>query len=129
MKIALQAYIKGSVEAIQFYHSAFGTELGYNVRNPDGTYMHAELYLDGQLLFALSESGSDVGTENIRRHSPDDYPTMNFCVSLESEEAVKKAYCILAEDGTILLPLGALPWSSCCANVIDKYGIFWYVNV
>ncbi|WP_269140613.1 VOC family protein [Anaerocolumna chitinilytica] len=31
--------------------------------------------------------------------------------------------------GSILIPLGALPWSSCCANVMDKYGIFWYISV
>ncbi len=91
--------------------------------------MHAELYLDGQLLMALSESGSDVGSENMRKYSPNDYPTMNFGVNLENEAAVKKAYDILTEGGNILLPLGPLPWSSCCANVIDKYGVFWYISV
>lgn len=129
MKIALQAYIKGSVEAIEFYQKAFGATLGYNVRNDDGSYMHAELYLDGQLLLALSEAKSDVGNENMKRYSPTDYPTMNFSVNLENEEAVKKAYDILIEGGNILLPLGPLPWSTCCANVVDRFGVFWYISV
>lgn len=127
--IALQAYIKRSVEAVEFYQKAFGAALGYNVRNDDGTFMHAELYLNGQLLLALSESGSDIGIENIKRYSPTDYPTMNFCVKFENGEAVKKAYDVLKEGGNILLPLGPLPWSACCANVIDRFGIFWYINV
>lgn len=127
MKIGLQAYIQKSVEAVDFYQRAFGASLGSHVRNADGTFMHAELELDGQLLMALSESGSAVGSENMKRHSPADYPTMNFCVCLGSEEAVKKAYDILIEGGIILLPLGPLPWSSCCANVIDRFGIFWYI--
>ncbi|OPX44156.1 hypothetical protein CLHUN_19550 [Ruminiclostridium hungatei] len=129
MKISLQAYIKGSEEAVPFYQSAFGTELGYNVRNSDGTFMHVELYLDGELLMAVSEAGSQVGSELMKGHSSADYPTMNFGVSLGNEEAVKRAYNILAEGGNVLLPLGPLPWNTCCANVIDKFGVFWYLCV
>ncbi len=129
MKIGLQAYIQGSAEAIEFYQKAFGAILGYNVRNDDGTYLHAELHLDGQLLISLSESSSSVGVENIRRYSSTDYPTMNFGVNLENEEAVRQAYSCLVEGGNILLPLGSLPWSTCCANVVDRFGVFWYISV
>ncbi|WP_160680513.1 VOC family protein [Clostridium sp. C8-1-8] len=129
MKIGLQGYIQGTVEAAEFYQKAFGATLGYNVRNADGTFMHAELNLDGQLLIALSETSSSVGLENIKRYSPSDYPTMNFSVSLGSEEAVKKAYEVFIEQGNILLPIGPLPWNTCCANVIDKFGVFWYISV
>ncbi|GKX66728.1 VOC family protein [Inconstantimicrobium mannanitabidum] len=129
MKIGLQAYIQGTVEAVEFYQRAFGATLGYNVKNDDGTFMHAEINLDGQLLIALSEASSSVGIENIKRYSPTDYPTMNFSISLENEEAVKKSYEVLIEGGNILLPIGPLPWSACCANVIDKFGVFWYISV
>ncbi len=129
MKISLQAYIKGSEEAVLFYQRAFGTELGHNVRKPDGTFMHAELYLDKELLLAVSEADSQVGSELMKGHSAADYPTMNFGVSLGSEEAVKRAYNILTEGGNILLPLGPLPWNTCCANIIDKFGVFWYLCV
>jgi PhnB protein len=49
--------------------------------------------------------------------------------SVEAIEFYQKAYDILIEDGNILLPLGPLPWSTCCANVVDKFGIFWYISV
>ncbi len=129
MKIGLQVYIKGSADAIDFYQKAFGTVLGYNVRNADGTYMHAELYLDDQMLIALSEAGSNTGTELMMQHSSSDYPTMNFGVSLGSAEAVTKAYEVLTEGGIILLPIGPLPWNACCANVIDRFGVFWYISI
>lgn len=129
MRISLQAYIQKSAEAVEFYKRAFGVTLGYHVMNEDGTYMHAELCLDGQTLLSLSEAGSSIGLENVKRYSATDYPTMNFCVHLENEATVKRAYDVLIEEGNILLPLGALPWSSCCANVVDKYGIFWYIYI
>ena len=129
MKTSLQAYLKNSIEAVPFYEQAFGATLGYHVFNEDGTFMHAELNLDGQNLLSISESGSNVGKETLNHCSPADYPTMNFCVLLEDEEAVKKAYEILVEGGNILLPLGELPWSKCCANVIDRFGIFWYIYI
>jgi PhnB protein len=129
MKIGLQAYVHGSIAAVDFYQKAFGATLGYHVRNSDGTFLHAELYVDGELLLALSESNNDIASEDRRRYSATTYPAMNFCVTLKDEQAVKKAYAVLQEDANILYPLGSLPWSACCANVIDKFGIFWYLTV
>ncbi|MFM9331464.1 VOC family protein [Paenibacillus mesotrionivorans] len=129
MKIGLQVYVQGTKEAVPFYQKAFGATLGYNVKNPDGTYMHAELMVEGTLLLALSESGSSTGAENMKRYSSTDYPTMNFSVKLDSAEDVKRTYEILSEGGNILLPLGPLPWSACCTNVVDRFGVFWYIYV
>ena len=129
MKIGLQAYLHGSVAAVDFYQRAFGATLGYHVQNPDGTFMHAELYVDGELLLALSESNNEIARENRMNYSATTYPAMNFCVMLKEEEAVRKAYDVLKEDANILFPLGSLPWSACCANLVDKFGIFWYIAV
>lgn len=129
MKIGFQVYVQGTEEAVPFYERAFGAALGYNVKNPDGTYMHAELRVDGTLLLALSETGSSTGTENMKRYSSSDYPTMNFSVQLDNAEEVKRTYGVLVEGGNILLPLGPLPWSACCANVVDRFGVFWYIYV
>lgn len=40
--------------------------------------------------------------------------------SVEAIELYKKAFGAT---------LGSLPWSSCCANVVDKFGVFWYISV
>ena len=49
-------------------------------------------------------------------------------VSFDSEAAVEKAYALLSEGGTIKTPLGPLPWSPCAADVIDRFGVWWYIT-
>lgn len=121
MRINLQAYLKGSIEAVELYQKAFGATLGYNVQNPDSTYMHAEIILNGQHIISISESEDwAISGKN-----------MQFCITFgsENEEALKKAYEILKEDGQILYPLGPCDWSQCMADVIDKFGVRWYLSV
>jgi uncharacterized glyoxalase superfamily protein PhnB len=121
MRVATQAYLKNSVEAVAFYQKAFGATLGYNERNPDNTFMHAELNVKDQPVLWLSESTAAAAPGN----------TMQFCVMFGSEnvEAVKHAYQVLSEEGQILYPLGPSPWSECMADIIDKFGIHWYISV
>ena len=128
MKIGLQAYLQGSVAAVDFYQKAFGATLGYHERNPDGTFMHAELYVDGELLLTVSESNISIAKDSRMQYTATTYPAMNFGVTLKDEHAVKHAYEVLQEDANILFPLGALPWSTSCANLVDKFGIFWYIQ-
>ena len=40
-----------------------------------------------------------------------------------SEAAVYNAFRILSGGGVIIAPIPALPWSKCCAAIIDKYGL------
>ena len=129
MKIGLQVYLQGSIAAVDFYQKAFGAALGYHVRNPDGTFMHAELYVDGELLLAVSESNNTIARDTRMQYSATTYPAMNFGVTLKHEHAVKHAYEVLQDEANILYPLGSLPWSTCCANLGDKFGIFWYISV
>lgn len=121
MRVALQAYVKNSIEAVGFYQKAFGAALGYNVRNPDNTFMHAELNVNNENLLLLSELTGDAVIGN----------TMQFCVMFGSEnvEAVKNAYQVLSEGGQILYSLGPSSWSECMADIIDKFGLRWYISV
>jgi uncharacterized glyoxalase superfamily protein PhnB len=92
--------------------------------------MHAALLKDGEEIFAVSESRNDAFVDFMLKSTLEkSRPTMSYGINFDSEEEVKKAYDVLAEEGTVLLPLGSLPWSSCCADVIDKYGIYWYITV
>jgi uncharacterized glyoxalase superfamily protein PhnB len=129
MEMGLQVYVKGSVAAVNLYRKAFGAALGYHVLNDDGTFMHAELEVDGKLILAVSESANDIGWRLLKEYSPSVRPTMNFGVTLADEAAVKHAYEVLSQEGVIVLPLGRLPWSDCCADVIDRFGVSWYLTV
>lgn len=130
MNLGATLYIKNTVEAVEWYKEAFGMTLGYNEKFPDGTFMHAELLRDGHQVFAVSESQNDAFVHAMLASSIEgSRPTMSYSMNLDTEDEVRKAYAILAEGGKVLFPLGSLPWSSCCAEVIDKYGVYWYITV
>lgn len=130
MKLGATLYIKNTIEAVEFYTEAFGMTLGYNEKNPDGTFMHAALLKDGQEIFAISESRND-SLVNIMLTSKlkDSRPTMSYGINFKNEDEVKKAYLMLEKEGKVLIPLDSLPWSSCCADVVDKYGVYWYIYI
>ena len=56
--------------------------------------------------------------------------TMTFnAFEIGSAEAVENAYRVLSNGGVILEPLHEVPWSKCCATVIDKYGVCWWISI
>ncbi len=128
MKLGATLYIRNTVEAVAFYKEAFEMTLGYHEWFPDGTYLHAELHRDGHEVFAVSESHNDALVSLLLASKPkESRPTMSYGINFDSEEEVAKAYSRLAEGGNVLHPLGSLPWCSCCAEVVDKYGVYWYI--
>ncbi len=46
-----------------------------------------------------------------------------------TEAAVRRAYDALSDGGTVIHPLGPCPWNACCADVIDRFGVFWWLGV
>jgi PhnB protein len=111
-------YVRNSAEAVEFYQRVFGLELGYHVKNPDGTYFHSELYKDGKEVLSVVES-PDGGTG---AH------TVCLGVDLTDEAEVERVYALLSEGGIIKTPIGPLPWSPCAASVVDRFGVWWYIT-
>ncbi|WP_143452697.1 VOC family protein [Konateibacter massiliensis] len=118
MQIGTGLYVKNSIEAVELYKEVFGLELGYHVKNPDGSYFHSELYKDGQEFLSVVESSDRQPEEHV----------VHLGVSFESEADVQKAYALLSEGGTIKIPIGPLPWTPCAAEVIDRFGVWWYIT-
>ena len=130
MKFCATAYIRNTSEAVGFYLDAFGLTLGYHEKNPDGSYLHAALMQDGQEIFCVSEAQNDALVQMMLQSDiRDKRPTMSYGVTLDSEEAVRHAFAKLRQGGTVMLPIGALPWTACAAEVVDKYGVYWYLTV
>lgn len=128
MKLGATLYIKNTMEAVKFYEEAFGMTLGYHVKNPDGTFMHAALLRGEQEIFAISESQNEPLVNTMLTSTlKESRPTMSYGINFDNEEEVKKAYAMIEKEGNVLLPLGSLPWSSCCADIVDKYGVYWYL--
>lgn len=118
MKTGIGIYIKNSAEAVDFYLKTFELELGYHVKNDDGSYYHSELCKDGNTLFCVVEGkGSDKES------------LVQLCLEFPYAEDVKRIYEAFCNDGaSIDLEIGELPWSPCAASVIDRFGVWWYFS-
>lgn len=118
----MQIYVKGSDTAVELYQKAFGAEMVACYPHSDGTYMHAELNVYGQIL-AVSEA-----PQNEERMTGN---KMQFCLHFGEgkEELVHRAYNALKEDALILYPLSSCEFSLLMVDLIDKYGVRWCIFV
>lgn len=129
MKLGMTLYIQNSNEAVELYKEAFGFTLGDdNVKFPDGTYMHAPLCKDGEEIFAISEAPNGALVKAIHETASNKIiPIASHGIDFDTEEELKKAYEILTKEGIIIRPLGPLPWDTCSADIVDKFGVCWYL--
>jgi PhnB protein len=114
----MQIYVKGSVEAVEFYQRAFDAKLGYNEKNPEGGYFHAELDVYGQILAISEDSARNLGD------------AMQFCLHFDKDEKdkVAKAYSVLKNGARkIDHPLGPCVFSPYMASLVDKFGVYWCI--
>jgi len=82
VEIGYGLYVKNSVEAVELYQDVFGLELGYHVKNPDGSYFHSELYKEGKEMLSVVEAKGNSAVEH----------TVQLGVTLASEAEVQRAY-------------------------------------
>ncbi|MCK5129953.1 MAG: VOC family protein [Clostridiales bacterium] len=119
-KFGVGIAIKNNVEAVAFYKKVFGLELGFYEKFPDGTYQHAELKKDGEVVFGVVGLIHDFDAKK---------QIISFGVNFDNEAEVLEAFNMLSKSGTVKEPIGAVPWSSYCASVIDKFGVTWWISV
>ena len=128
MKNYNQVYVKNSLAAAAMYCDAFGAEITREFRNAENTaYEHCELSVNGEGFLALAEAKNPCDVAVVHQHR---WETMTFNVfEMGTEEAVQQAFQVLSEGGAVLEPIHALPWSSCCATIIDRYGVCWWIAI
>ena len=69
-------------------------------------------------------------SDNISVVHKNKWETMTFNVfEMGTEEAVHHAFQVLSAGGVVIEPIGAVPWSKCCATVIDRYGVCWWISI
>ena len=123
-----QVYVKNSLEAAEFYCDAFGAEITFQIKDPEGAaYEHCELSVGGEGFLALSEAANPCDVALVHKLK---WETMTFNVfEMGTKEAVSHAFEVLSQGGVVLHPLEALPWNEYNATVIDKYGICWWIAI
>lgn len=117
MGFGIGVYVKNSAKAVELYQQVFGFELGYHVKNPDGSFYHSELCKKGECFLSVVETSKDNADGSI----------VQLGYEFNSKEELKCAYDLLKEGGRIELPIGELPWSSCAASIVDRFGVCWYL--
>lgn len=118
----MQVYVKESDKAVELYKQAFEAQLVAGYTHADGTFMHGELSICGQIL-AVSEALPDE--ERITGN------TMQFCLHLGEgkEKSIEKIYNAFKADSEIIYPLSPCDYSVLMFDLIDKYKVRWCVFV
>jgi predicted 3-demethylubiquinone-9 3-methyltransferase (glyoxalase superfamily) len=108
-------------EAMNFYTSVFDrSEINNVFHHEDGTVLYATFTLKGQTFMAIDNS-------NKQEHPFT--PAMSLFVTCDSEEEINRVFEQLSQDGKVLMPLAAYPFSEKFGWVEDKYGVSWQLNL
>lgn len=115
--------MENSFKAAETYRRTFGAEITRGIKT---AYEHCELSVNGEGFLALAEAKNPCYINIVHKYK---WETMTFNVfEMGTEEAVYNAFRVLSDGGVIIEPIGELPWSKCCATVIDKYGVCWWIS-
>lgn len=112
-------------EAFNFYSDVFGggdLRIVHADKNPNSPVMHASINF---ALFDGSLMGSDVDNEVV-------VSGMSLCCVLPNKEVIESVCAKLSVGGTLVRPfeLYAPPHDDeGGAEVIDRYGYTWYLNI
>ena len=122
-------YVKGSTEAVELYKEAFGLEMkGSPIIDSDGNIWHCVLQKNGEEYLSISED-KYLPEMLIKEYPQENRPVMLFEVEFDNEDDLKKAFELLSKDGNPCAGLKVEPWSKLSCDVIDKFGVFWYLIV
>ena len=113
--------VKNIGEAFTFYKSVFGMKdvfhHGYNILELNGRHFYS--------IFEVSANEHDLFIEMMFKAS---YRILNAGIELETEDEVRRIFQLLSADGKVINPVGPRPWSACAADVIDRYGVGWFIS-
>ena len=108
-------------EAMHFYVSLFAqaeilslTRYGANEAGREGTVVHATFSLKGQVLMCIDSSVPQPFTFT---------PAMSLYVVCETAQEIARVFARLSQNGAVLMPLAAYPFSKLYGWVQDRFGV------
>ncbi|MDM5155634.1 VOC family protein [Bacillus sp. DX1.1] len=114
-------------EAMNHYISIFDkseiisiTRYGANEEGVEGTVLHATFSLNGQEFMCIDSSV---------KHGFTFTPAISLYVTCDTEEEIERVFEKLSQDGTVLMPLAAYPFSEKFCWVGDKFGVSWQLSL
>ena len=128
-RIGPHVYVKGSVEAAALYKEAFRLEdKGKPILDGDGNIWHHVLARDGENIISLSED-KYLPDALLKSYPDESRPTMLFQVVFENEDDLRRAFGLLSQNGNPCAGLRAESHAVLSCDVIDPFGVFWYLYV
>ena len=117
--ITARLSVRGAAQAIEFYQQAFGAQLTFILKTPDGKVMHATLEL-GDSRFQLGDElpGMNVPSPQKLGGSP---IVLHICVE-NVDELWNRA---VAAGATVTMPLANQFWGARYGQVLDPFGFTW----
>jgi predicted 3-demethylubiquinone-9 3-methyltransferase (glyoxalase superfamily) len=116
MNYYISLFEQSEIISIQHYGAS---EAGYEA-GTEGKVLHATFSLNGQVFMCI---------DSFANHGFTFTPSISLYVNCESEAEIDLVYAKLAEDGGVLMPLDAYPFSQKFGWVADKFGVSWQLNL
>jgi predicted 3-demethylubiquinone-9 3-methyltransferase (glyoxalase superfamily) len=82
----------------------------------EGKVMHATFSLHGQEFMCI---------DSYVTHGFTFTPAMSLYVTCHTDAEIERVFATLSQDGAVLMPLGAYPFSQKFAWVNDRFGVSW----
>ena len=108
-------------KAIEFYQQAFGAELTFVLKMPDGKVMHATMKL-GDSHFQLADDLRGTGTPSPQTVGGC-HAVLNICVE-NVDELFNRA---LAAGAKVTVPLANQFWGARYGQIVDPFGQSWAI--
>ena len=114
-------------EAMNYYISVFDRSevlqiQRYGAEGPgaEGTVVHATFLLNGQSFMCI---------DSYAKHAFTFTPSISFYVTCETEAEIDRTFAKLSQDGAVLMPLAAYPFSPRFGWVQDRFGVSWQLTL
>lgn len=121
MKLSVYLLFGGTTEeAMTFYGKVFKTDfVGEIFRSESGGVMNCQMMIQNVLVMS-SDTEQDLSSGQASN--------VVLTIYADSLEEATYYYESLSEDGQINRPLKLEFWGEYFADVIDKYGVSWYIS-
>ncbi len=111
--------VRGASQAIEFYQQAFGAQLIFMLKTPDGKVMHATLKL-GDSRFQLGDELPGMNTLSPQKLGGSPI-VLHICVE-DVDELWSRA---VAAGAKVTLPLANQFWGARYGQMLDPFGFTW----
>ncbi|REK11963.1 MAG: VOC family protein [Planctomycetota bacterium] len=115
----------GSCEkAIEFYKQAFGAKEVGRMPSPDGRIMHAEIEIDGLMVFLVDDFPEYCGGKSQTPQALGGTPVTIHRYVEDCDATIKQA---VEAGATPMMPVQDMFWGDRYGSVIDPFGHCWSV--